>query len=176
MGNPYASSLPAPGWTQTRSTRRGIDWSGLWKSKLVRALGIAFFISFAGMIGGVNQMRLWADLEARGVTVAGVIDEAEMRSRKGVKSFSVDVTYFHNAQKYQNDFSVNRSFFESHVNMDREFIINDSCSILCDPSDPNRAIVHGGSNNNSWMAYVGLLGFAVSGIGLAVVLIIQLRN
>ncbi|WP_197454245.1 DUF3592 domain-containing protein [Stieleria varia] len=111
---------------------------------------------FLAFIGWSAQSKM-AALDARGVTVDGVVlDSRERRSRRS-RSYYLEVAYKTEAgAAYTDEFQVNSTYYDSHD-------LGGTAQVKYDPEDPTQAILVGGSTDSSFLLYLGI-GMAIIGL------------
>lgn len=102
-------------------------------------------------------------LEKEGVISEGIITSGESRKRRRSRSYDLQVTYFtQEGTAHAKKFPVQSSYFNAHT--DSHSITDPSCQVRYLPSDPNVAMIVGGSNDASHLLLLGLGALAI-GIG-----------
>ena len=97
-------------------------------------------------IGGFMEMSEADRIAKEGVTVPGVIEGGEVRTRKGTKSFTFEVSYVtQEGRKVSHSFSVAGTFARAHATEDA--ITNDAVEVRYLPEDPQIAALIGNDKN-----------------------------
>lgn len=122
-------------------------------------LGMAAIFLFLGF----GAKRHAARLEAEGISVPGVISQAEVQTgSKGKKRYVIRVTWGEGAAKREGQpFVVTRAFFSGRVSEDGA-VSDPNVTLRHLPGGEENAILVGGSSDLGGMEY---LGFAFTGIG-----------
>ena len=133
----------------------GFEWSWL-NTRLFFAFVAAIVASPFVLVSGCKEQRKQTLLAQDAGTTLGTITEAyEKRSRRGFRSYSVDVVYTVGEQLYEVNLSVDSTFFMKHVrNVGGE---SEPVVIMYAKADPSLSMIEGGGSNS----YAGI-GFGLS--------------
>ena len=115
---------------------------------------------------GYSHRQLRSRLATEGTTVDATVVSGEERSgRRGSRSYEITVTYQAGSRSLQKEMSVNGTFFQSISSGDSMTV--DTVKLTYLNSDPDQAIIVGGTNDTSvnlWiggvMTVIGLVGGA----------------
>jgi hypothetical protein len=142
----------------------GFEWNWF-NARLFLLFVTAIIASPFVVMSGCKEQRKQTLLEQDSGTTQGTVTEAyETRSRRGFRSYTVDVTYTVDNVVYEENFSVDNTFFANHV---RNGARNgEQVEIRYAKADPSLATIEGGGSNS--FAGIGfglsLLAFGVGGM------------
>lgn len=127
------------------------------------------------IIGGIFSFMSYSDaqlqgvLKKEGVVTAGTITSVETsRGRRGRKSHKMMVTYLpEGTAPVSKQFSVSSSFFVNHVSGET-VVQNPACEVKYAKSNPDQAIIVGGTSDSSWMLWPSVGGFGIGLVGSVV--------
>lgn len=137
------------------SSSFGFEWSWLNIRLFILFIGAIFASPFV-LVAGCKEQRKQTLLAQDAGTTQGIITEAyESRSRRGYRSYSVDVAYTVDEKPYEINLSVDSTFFATHVQNGARN--GEQVEIKYAKADPSLAEIEGSSSNS----YAGI-GFGLS--------------
>jgi hypothetical protein len=129
---------------------------------------IAIAALIAGPIlifSGLQDRKNIETIEAEGISVPAVIDGGETKSRKGVKSFKLEVRYrTQSGEQLTKTFTAPRAYVQKHVDLDSNSIIDDRVEVRYLAADPSKAVLVGAPEDPMTLVYIGIAA-AVGGLG-----------
>lgn len=115
---------------------------------------------------GYNHQKFRAKLAAEGETVAATAISGELRRGRKSSSAKLEVAYEANGRMIQKTMPVSSSFLKS-ISNDQALSV-DTVQLTYLKSDPEQAIIVGGSPDTSWNLYIGIVVAAIGWIGGAI--------
>lgn len=142
----------------------GFEWSWF-NARMFLACVVAIIASPFVVVSGCKEQRKQTLLaEDTGTTMGVVVEAYESKSRRGFRSYSMDVSYTVNEKQYELTQSVDRTYFNNHIR--HGILTAEQVEVTYSKADPSVAMIEGGGSNS--YAGIGfglsLLAFGITGI------------